>query len=322
MKPTISIIMPVYNAAGYLKESLQGIMNQSFKDFELICVDDCSNDLETLEILKNFASADKKISVYHLGKNSGAAEARNYGLEKSKGKYVQFVDADDMFSENMLEEMYRAIRDADAEICVCSHKTFKDGNIEEGEVYRPWKVEGLTDRVFSIHDIGEDGLCWWWDVPWNKLVRRDLIMDNNIRFQQLTSCNDGYYANMVLLVAKKIVYATTKEPLVFYRKNIPTQITARNDIMNFYLFMKQLLDDRWSYADTHEKVQLLFVLSESGLYWLVQPGEDSKKPELYGKLREELRKRYDPDLASHMSRRLQEHINHFLNFEFDRNWIG
>lgn len=322
MKLDITIVMPVYNSAEYLKESIQGIMNQSFHDFELICVDDCSDDLHTLEILNNCASMDRRISVYHLKQNCGAAEARNFGLEKAKGKYIQFVDADDVFSENMLEEMYNAISEANADICVCSHKAFRDGNTEEGEVFRPRKVEGLTERPFSIHNAGEDGLCWWWDVPWNKLVRRNLIMGNNIRFQKLTSYNDGYYANMVVLLATKIVYTATNEPLVFYRTNISTQITAKNDIMNFYLFMKRVLDNRWSYGDSYEKAQLLYVLAESGLYWLKQPGEDSKKAELYQKISEELRKRYNSDLVSYISKGLLEHINHYLNYEFEKNWIG
>ena len=322
MKPDISIVMPVYNSAEFLKKSIQGIIDQSFKNFELICIDDCSNDLNTLKILNSFTFTDQRVSVYYLEKNGGAAEARNYGLKKAKGKYIQFVDADDVFSENMMEEMYRAIKGADADICVCSHKTFRDGNIEEGEVSRPRRVEGLTDRTFSIHDAGEDGLCWWWDVPWNKLVRRDLIIDNNIKFQKLTSCNDGFYANMVVLLANKIVYTTTEEPLVYYRTNIPTQISSKNNIMNFYWFMKQVLDNRWSYGDIHEKIQLLYVLSESGLYWLKQQGEECKKLELYRNICEELKKRYNSDLINHMSENLREHINHYLNFEFDKNWIG
>lgn len=312
MKPDISIVMPVYNTGEYLKESIQGILNQSFNNFELICVDDCSNDLNTLEILDNYSSIDRRVTVYHLEKNGGAAEARNYGLEKAKGKYIQFIDSDDVFSENMLEEMYSAIRDADADICVCSHKTFKDGNIEEGEVSRPKRVEGLTDRSFSVHDTGEDGLCWWWDVPWNKLVKRDLITENDIKFQNLSSCNDGYYANIVVLLANRIVYTETREPLVYYRVNNPKQITAKNDIINFYLFMKKVLDSRWNIADLRERVQLLYVLSECGRYLIKQPGDCKKKKELIQYIKKELIRRYDESTVGGCSFKLQEHIRSYI----------
>lgn len=321
MEPKISVIMPVYNTGKYLDESIPSILNQTFSSFELICVDDCSDD-ETKEKLLKYAKTDSRISVIRMAHNSGAAKARNYGLITAAGTFLQFLDADDIFAQSMLEEMYSAIKEYEADVCVCAHKTFINGKTDDGEIARLKEVKGITDGVFSMKDAGEDGLCWWWDVPWNKLVRREMLVKYQICFQSLKSFNDGYYANMSVLRADKIVYARTKSPLVSYRVGNPKQVSADADIINFYLFMKKLIDSCWRQADIKEKKQILYLLSESGLHWLEISKNVIKNEKLYNLIRHEFLEIADADLISQMSTKAAIHIRHFIDNIFDPSWNG
>ena len=92
----ISVVMPLYNAQKYLKESLDSILCQSFSNFELICINDDSSD-DTENILKEYQSRDSRINIYKNAERSGAALSRNKGIEVAKGKYIIFLDGDDLF---------------------------------------------------------------------------------------------------------------------------------------------------------------------------------------------------------------------------------
>lgn len=101
VKPLVSVIIPTYNNSKYISKSINSIFNQSFKNFELIVVDDCSKD-NTLQILKKYK--DKRLSIFKTPKNSGSALARNIGIYNSRGKYVFFIDGDCVASKNWIKE--------------------------------------------------------------------------------------------------------------------------------------------------------------------------------------------------------------------------
>ena len=133
----ISVVMPVYNSGKYLRESIDSLISQSFKDIELICVDDASDDLETREILKEYSNAELPFTFYFvaLNKRSGAANARNVGFKKATGVYTIFLDADDVFDTVFLEKMYTEAVKEDADVCVCGYREFycEEDGIKNGE---------------------------------------------------------------------------------------------------------------------------------------------------------------------------------------------
>lgn len=100
----VSVILPYYNAAKYIKETVQAIIAQTYKDWELIIVDDCSPALETAQILKDVQSLDNRITVLRTEKNGGAGLARNIGIKAAKGRYIGFCDSDDWWYPTKLEE--------------------------------------------------------------------------------------------------------------------------------------------------------------------------------------------------------------------------
>ena len=137
----ISVIIPVYNVEKYLRECLDSLINQSFKDFEVICIDDGSTD-KSYKILEEYSQKDSRIKVLKQEHN-GAGAARNLGIEIAKGKYIQFLDSDDYFEPNMLEELYNTAEKFGADMAVCSaRKVDEAGNIvESGNPHSPIKLE-------------------------------------------------------------------------------------------------------------------------------------------------------------------------------------
>ena len=126
----ISIVIPVYNIEKYLKECLDSLVNQTFKDFEVICVNDGSKD-KSLDILNEYAKKDSRFIVV-TQENGGSGSARNNGLSRARGKYVQFLDGDDYFEPELLEKLYNLAEKYQANISVCSSRKVDDnGNITE-----------------------------------------------------------------------------------------------------------------------------------------------------------------------------------------------
>ena len=120
--PKISLIIPVYNVQEYIEKALQSVVNQTFKDFEVIIVNDGSKD-QSVEIVKKFI---RKYDNFRLinQENQGLSGARNTGLKEAKGEYIAFIDSDDFIENNFLEELYNLAVDNDADISYCNCKIY------------------------------------------------------------------------------------------------------------------------------------------------------------------------------------------------------
>ncbi len=130
--PLVSIIIPVYNSARYLNDTLNSVLNQQFKDWELIIVDDRSTD-NSVEIMKRFSELDDRIFVIEHKKNSGVSEARNSGIKISKGKYITFLDSDDIWDDEKLAVQLIFMIEHN---CVLSHTAYRKID-EEGKILNP-----------------------------------------------------------------------------------------------------------------------------------------------------------------------------------------
>ncbi len=117
MAPFISIIMPVYNVKNYIVGSIESVLSQTFTDFELLLVDDCSHD-NSGSICDEYAKKDSRIKVLHLSQNGGAGNARNEGMKAISGKYLCFLDADDYFDRDMLEILARSVKENPAKVVI------------------------------------------------------------------------------------------------------------------------------------------------------------------------------------------------------------
>ena len=118
----VDIILPNYNSANFLKETIQSIMNQSYKFWRLIIVDDCSNN-KTKNILKKYAK-NKKIKIFWLKKNKGAGFCRNFAIKKSKSPYIAFIDSDDIWKNDKLETQIRFMETNNYSFTYTNYETF------------------------------------------------------------------------------------------------------------------------------------------------------------------------------------------------------
>ena len=190
----VSIIMPVFNTGKYLKESIGSILCQSYTEFELICVNDASSD-NSLDILREFRQQDDRIVIIHHEVNCGAAVSRNDGLKAARGEYVIFLDSDDYFYQDMLEVSYRHAIEDDADVVIFGSETLENGSLKR-KGYRSRHIDSLKEKELFLYKVRH--------VPWDKLVRRKILTDNNIWFQDIPTNNDVFYSFAVLLKSERI----------------------------------------------------------------------------------------------------------------------
>lgn len=285
----ISIIMPIYNTGRYLYESLYSIAAQVFRKFELICVNDATEDEETLEILTEFQKRNPNCKIIHLSEKTGAGEARNIGFAEAQGEYVLFLDADDIFDCNLLKIMYQEITDYEADVCICGYESFyidANGRHSLG-MHMPKEVVGITDKVFSFEDLREDGLTYWGTAPWNKLCKRKFISENKINFQNISSSNDVYFSCMAVLLAERICYVKSNQALISYREKNGKQISANRKPVNL-LKAVMLVNQRLEELGLFEKhgSKLYYFLLKNSIYEWQTCKEEKENEEYYGLLKD------------------------------------
>lgn len=259
----ISIIVPVYNVEKYLKKCIDSILNQTFQNFEIIFVDDGSTD-NSLKILEEYKEKISKIVILHQ-KNQGAGSARNAGIEVAKGKYLQFLDSDDFFERTMLEELYDHAEKYNADLTVCSSKNIDENNniISDNNPLFPINIEKIPFNIpFSWQDYPEEIFSMFAVIPWNKLYLRDLIIKNNIRFQNLTSSNDVAFSHISRICANKIVVFDKK--LINYRATRTGNIGEYRanhtiDIIEALLYVKNFLKKRKLYKKLEKGLIKAFI---------------------------------------------------------------
>lgn len=173
-KPMISVIMPVYNAENFVAEGVESVMAQIFSNWELIIVDDGSKD-KSGKICDALAAKDNRIKVFHI-QNGGVSNARNYGLRHARGTYVQFLDADDLMAGDALQTAYENAGNFD--MIVWGYERFPVTGMQKTEkTYECFSFNEITRQfpVLLYHNL--------FNVPWNKLYKRNIIIDNGLHFQ-------------------------------------------------------------------------------------------------------------------------------------------
>lgn len=175
----VSIITPAYNAEKYIKYTIESVIKQTYINWEMIIVDDASVD-NTVCIIKNYQQKDKRIKLISLGKNQGVANARNKAIENAKGQYIAFLDADDYWENNKLQEQIKFMQDNNIVFSYHAYKLFDLSNKKQKTIFVPKKLnyqellKGNTtgsclticlDRkviknIYFPKEKHEDYICW------------------------------------------------------------------------------------------------------------------------------------------------------------------
>lgn len=215
-KRIVSIIIPAYNSEKYVGQCIDSLLAQTNQNFEIICVDDGSTD-HTPDILEDYRKRDSRITVLTQN-NLYAGAARNKGLEAAKGKYVLFLDSDDFFCKNMIEEIVYSAELYRAEVLVFDAYQFDDK--KQKVINTTWKAlrkELFGNGVKSALEIADSIFEFTVPSPWNKLFLREFILSHRIFFQSLKSTNDLYFVYASISYAEKIAILDKK--LLYYRDN-------------------------------------------------------------------------------------------------------
>jgi len=173
--PKASVIIPVYNVAPYLKRCLDSVINQTLKDIEIICINDCSTD-NSLEILKEYASGDNRIIIIDFNENKGVSVARNKGIKTAKGEYIGFVDSDDYIDLDFYEKLYNRAKETNAEIV--------KGNVKKYDINGSFNCCDELNQLILAENKFFFTYNWW-----SAIYKTSLIFDNNINFP--VECRKG-----------------------------------------------------------------------------------------------------------------------------------
>jgi glycosyltransferase involved in cell wall biosynthesis len=256
MNPTVSIIVPVYNAERTLTRCIDSILNQEYTDFELLLVNDGSKD-SSGSICDRYAAKDSRIHVIHK-ENSGVSDSRNIALDRACGAYLQFLDSDDWITPNATRLLVETARRYHCDMVisdfyrVVGERVSHKGDIEDDCV--------LTREEFASHMI-ENPADFYYGVLWNKLFRRDIVEEYHLRMDsEISWCEDfmfnlEYIRHADVFFALQVpiyYYVKTKGSLASQGASITKTIKMKLMVFEYYNnFYKHVLDE-----DDYEKNRL------------------------------------------------------------------
>lgn len=231
--PLVSIVIPVYNAERYLEDNIRCVLNQTYKNIEVMYICDGCTD-ESVSILKKY-SYDNRIKIINRHANWGAAKTRNQGAEQIHGEWLIFWDADDLMNENAIEKMLNAAFVHNADLVICNYgDVCEKSDTTDSRLFEKLKLKLPDYPVFEnnreVYDLTDMMVC---NAPYNKMVRKTLYEKNGLYFQDIKNCNDVYYSVSVFCYAKKIAYIEDK--LYWYRSNAENSISSKRKIEDNYL---------------------------------------------------------------------------------------
>lgn len=209
MNPILSIIVPVYNSETFIDRCVDSILNQTFKDFELILVDDGSSD-NSLFKCRNLSSHDTRIRVIHKD-NGGVSSARNEGLNEARGEWIAFVDSDDWISSNMYKEMLDRAEVECADLVMCDINMFWGPN--ESAIIHEKCIVPSHDKIKTLNDYVQSS----WTCTYNLIAKKSIYTEYNLRFPDgIAYCEDFHLTFRLLFYANSI--AKINEPFYFYNR--------------------------------------------------------------------------------------------------------
>ena len=256
MEPTVSIIVPVYNAEKTIGRCIDSILGQQYTDFELLLVDDGSKD-GSGAICDSYAMADSRVQVIHK-ENTGVSDTRNIGISRARGVYLQFLDSDDWITPDATKLLVETARDHDCDLVisdfyrVVGERVSRKGDIDEDRV--------LTREEYAAHMM-EQPADFYYGVLWNKLYRRDIVESHRLRMDpELSWCEDFMFNLEYIRHAQRFYalqvpiyyYVKTKGSLASQSLSISKTIRMKLMLFEYYnQFYKSVLDE-----DEYEKSRL------------------------------------------------------------------
>lgn len=235
-KALISVIVPIYKVERWLRQCVESIQHQTYKELEIILVDDGSPDA-CGRICDEMAQTDDRIVVIHKS-NGGLSEARNYGLDRASGAYFAFVDSDDYLEPNMLEILIKDLKKEDADMAVCNCRRESEDGLRDPQSMYDYRIANrqiLTGKEFILLEEKKHLFCI---VVWNKLYRRELW--EKIRFPVGKVHEDEYVFHRIADQCSRIVC----DPLIGYHYRTRSESIMSHGF-NYQDLLEGMLDHCW-----------------------------------------------------------------------------
>lgn len=242
----ISIIVPFYNTEKYIKQCLNSIKNQTFRDFECLIIDDGSTD-SSREIAQKFVNEDSRFILLNK-EHIGFPQAKNLGLDNAKGDYICFVDSDDYIHEQYLNQLYKNLISTNADICCCSYTNFNEHLTIRNPSLTPLVFE--EDRMLRLFHP----CCTY---MWNKIYKKEIF--DSMRFDNVEALSDTIICYKLFERAKRVAYIGYN--LIFYRihdENMTYRVrhfspTYWEHRLNVYITMYSYLNKNYPQFSTYYK---------------------------------------------------------------------
>lgn len=249
------MIVPVYQVEKYIAQCIESVLNQTFKDFELILIDDGSKD-KSGSICDLYAAKDDRILVIHT-ENRGAAAARNVGLDHASGRYITFIDGDDYLDEHMIARMYEEIEHSEYDMVVCDFLNLLPD--EEDNFIVHLQEETVNGRNVLEHLKNERNYGLW-TIVWNKIYKREVL--ENLRFPDGKYFEDEFFSNQLYLNTNQI--HVIPDVLCYHR--VLASSTMNTQKIENYLDLLDALQERldiyfkYDYSEDEIYKVLIFLL--------------------------------------------------------------
>lgn len=233
MSSTVSIIVPVYNSEKYIHRCIDSIINQSYKDIEIIVIDDGSID-GSVDIINNYAKQDHRINLY-TQQNSGPSLARNYGLSIASGKYITFCDSDDYLEYNYIQQLIQSIEQLDVDIVSSGYIDIsKYGTIKLNDFYNGKPILSKQEFVDSIFK-GVGGTLW------GKIFKKEIISKYNLKLNpNIYMCEDMIFVLQYSMLCKS--FGAIEQNLYNYYRLNDESISKKMNI-SYYKNLIEVLEE-------------------------------------------------------------------------------
>jgi len=256
----ISVIVPIYNVEKYLKKSIESIINQTYKNIDILLVDDGSKD-KYGEICDTYMEKDSRIKVIHQ-ENMGQSIARNKGIEKSTGEYIIFVDSDDYIYEEYIDILYNLLKENNADISACGYEYFYEDKVSEKFVNTDKKkLQNREELLISMNTV----LGEMYVVVWGKLYKKELF--NGIEFPNMKISED--YVVLYKLYSKIKKAVITENKMYYYFRNNSESLTYKLK-EDFYVNNFKVLDREKEFLLEKELPKAIPYVMKTKLYWIIE----------------------------------------------------
>lgn len=311
--PKVSIIIPIYNVEKYIRQALDSVINQTLKEIEIICINDCTPD-NSFEIVKEYAKNDKRFVLLEMESNQGQGIARNRALDIAKGDYIMFLDPDDWFELDACEKAYNQIskNQNDMVFFNLDIQKEKNGKFHKNEL----NVERLgffrkikDNRHINLAEIEDIWItaCW----TWAQIYSREFLNANQIRYSINRFAEDLPFFARAITYSKDI--SILDEPLYTYRKELSKR---NNDYSKHYADVlstkKQAYEIVKKYGSKNILNNFIVYQIDSDLHWLKAFSKQNKKiiKDFYIQVREKFK-----DFSANLPKDLLKKSHNYRDFK-------